>query len=344
MEKSKLNFWEQLKRPFFIMAPMADVTDSVFRQIIAENGKPDVMYTEFVSADGLMHPEAQKKLLFNLDFTENQRPIVAQIFSGKPEKIEGASRLCKELGFDGIDINMGCPDSGVEKQGAGAAMIKNFENAQACIRAAQKGADGLPVSIKTRLGYKSIDEFENWFNAILETEPACIIVHLRTRKEMSKVQAHWEIAEHLSELRDKAGVKTLVSANGDVKNIDEAIQKANDYNLDGIMLGRAIFGNPWLFSKRNPEDISWKARIEVILKHTRLFEDKYILEPQKKGLKPYKNFHIMRKFYGAYVENFPKYVLQTLGYNSLKSLKMQLMKCENYDEIAEIFSKTSAQQ
>src|SRR3989338_10753194 len=120
-----INFWQKLKRPIFCLAPMANVTDCACREIIAKHGKPDIFWTEFVSADGLAHPKAERKLLIDLKFSKKEKPIVAQIFGAKPENIKFASALCKKLGFDGIDINMGCPDRSVEKQGAGAALIKN---------------------------------------------------------------------------------------------------------------------------------------------------------------------------------------------------------------------------
>ncbi|MCE9517809.1 tRNA-dihydrouridine synthase family protein, partial [Candidatus Nomurabacteria bacterium] len=160
------NFWQKLPKPFFVLAPMADVTDAVFRQIITKYGKPDVVWTEFVSADGLAHDDARPKLLIDLKFSENERPIVAQIFGGKPENIKKAAELCQELGFDGVDINMGCPDKSVEKQCAGAATMRDINLAREIIRAAKEGAPNLPISVKTRIGYNK-NEIETWIRDLL---------------------------------------------------------------------------------------------------------------------------------------------------------------------------------
>src|SRR3989338_3805635 len=185
------NIWQKLKKPLMVLAPMADVTDAAFRQIINKYGKPDLFYTEFVSADGLCSEAGRPKLLRDLYFTPAEHPIIGQIFGGKPENIFQAAKLIKELGFDGLDINMGCPDRGIEKQGGGASLMKHPSLAQEIIAAAKQGAGPLPVSIKTRIGYNAI-EIEDWTRVLLEAKPAAITFHLRTRKEMSKVAAHWD--------------------------------------------------------------------------------------------------------------------------------------------------------
>lgn len=240
-----MNFWQKLNKPFFCLAPLADVTDAAFRRIIAKYGKPDIMWTEFVSADGLVSEKGREHLMIDLAYTEAERPIVAQLFSGHPNKMKEAAALCAKLGFDGIDINMGCPDRSVEKQGAGAALIKDFKLAQEIIRAAQDGAGGLPVSVKTRIGYGK-DILEEWLGVLLETKPAAITVHARTRKEMSNVPARWETVSRAVKLAQNSG--TLIIGNGDVKDLADARVKAEETGADGIMLGRAIFGNPWLFA------------------------------------------------------------------------------------------------
>ncbi len=292
------NFWKDLKKPFFVLAPMADVTDTAFRRVIAKYGKPDVTWTEFVSADGLvLAPEpGRSKLLKDLEYSESERPIVAQLFSSKPENMEKAAALCRELGFDGVDINMGCPDKGIERQGCGAAMIKDPENAKAVIMAAKRGFQG-PVSVKTRLGYNK-DELETWLPVILSCDVAAITIHARTRKEMSKVPARWERIKRAVEIRDASGKDTLILGNGDALNIEDARLKAEMSGADGVMLGRAIFGNPWLFAPqleiRNYE-LDIKHRLEVMLEHTRFFEEL---------LGGIKNFSIMKKHYKAYVAGF----------------------------------------
>ncbi|TSC69731.1 MAG: hypothetical protein G01um101449_559 [Parcubacteria group bacterium Gr01-1014_49] len=209
------------------MAPMADVTDAAFRQLVAKRGAPHVFWTEFVSADGLYHTREIKKmkdeenpLMGILAKSENERPIIAQIFSSKPEMIAYAAKLVEELGFDGVDINMGCPDKAVEKQGAGAALVKNPELAAKLIRAAQE-ASSLPVSVKTRIGYNK-ESLDEWLTALLEANPTAITLHLRTRKEMSLVPAAWEQMNKAVEIRNRVNPRVLLIGNGDVQDLDDA--------------------------------------------------------------------------------------------------------------------------
>lgn len=289
---------------------MADVTDAAFRQMIAKYsahtrtdgtvGGPDVMWTEFVSADGLMRatPEGKQKLMADLIYREEERPIVAQLFSSHEEYMEQAAALCLELGFDGVDINMGCPDKGIEKQGCGAAMIKNPQNARAIIRAAKRGAKsdsgGIPVSVKTRLGYNR-DQLEEWLPEVLAEAPAALTVHARTRKEMSKVPARWERVRAAVELRDSLGVSTRIIGNGDALSLEDAKAKAEASGADGVMLGRAIFGNPWLFHpEKDLSNVLLEERLAVLVEHTALFLE----------LLPHKNFAVMKKHYKAYVNGF----------------------------------------
>lgn len=311
-------FWSKLKKPILVLAPMADVTDAAFRRIIAKYGKPDAMWTEFVSADGLMmaNQTGRAKLMKNLIFTDEERPIVAQFFSAKPEIMKKAAKLARELGFDGMDINMGCPDRSIEKQGAGAALIKTPKLAREIIRAAKEGAKtgvmengkhvGIPVSVKTRTGF-NVSELETWLPELLAEEPAVITIHARTRKEMSQMPAKWEEVKRAVEIRNKLGSKTLIFGNGDVKNPAEAKIRVKETGCDGVMLGRAIFGNPWLFSNRKEETISIKEKLNVLLEHTKLFED---------ILGGVKNFAVMKKHFKAYIT----------GYDGAKELRAELMK------------------
>lgn len=367
-----MNFWQQLPKPFFAVAPMADVTDAAFRRMIAKysndgnvtkrqnflsqlipsslrnsalfslkttaatkNSAAFVTWTEFVSADGLVRApeEGKQKLLADLIYSEEERPIVAQLFSSVPEHMEYAANLCRELGFDGVDINMGCPDRSIEKQGCGAGMIKTPEAAVEIIRAAKRGArmgeqDGIPVSVKTRLGYYE-DEVETWLPILLKERPAALTVHCRTRQEMSKVPARWERLKRVSELRDELSPETVLIGNGDVLSPEDGLAKSTVNNADGIMVGRALFGNPWFFhpTKRLPhkltalptsgvnreeiielvgegqgggeaaahEYISLAERLRVLVEHTRLFTE----------LLPHKSFNIMKKHYKGYVNGFP---------------------------------------
>ena len=318
-----LGFWEKLNRPIFVLAPMANVTDAAFRRVIAKYGKPPVMWTEFVSATGLaLAPEeGRKKLLKDLEYSEAERPIIAQFFTSSPEHMKEAARLAVSLGFDGIDINMGCPDRSVEKQGAGASLMKNVKLARELVRAAKEGARStslgqavsLPVSVKTRTGYSRPD-LENWLPEILEEEPAVVIVHARTRGEMSKAPARWEFVKRAVEIRDASGKDTLIFGNGDVKDLKEARLKIEETGCDGVMLGRAIFGNPWLFSGYEPQV---QERLEVLVEHTKLFE---------KLLDGYKNFAVMKKHFKAYVT----------GFDGAGELRVKLMETNNADEVETI--------
>ncbi|HEY4514697.1 MAG TPA: tRNA-dihydrouridine synthase [Candidatus Paceibacterota bacterium] len=302
------NFWGKLERPILALAPMADVTDSVFRGLVAELGRPSVMFTEFVAADGLAHPVGRKRLLVDLKYSEIERPIVAQIWGGCPENIKIAARLVQDLGFDGLDINMGCPDKGVEKQKGGAYLIQDLDLTKQVIEAALESAPDLPLSIKTRLGYNSI-ELDSWIGELLKLPIVALTVHLRTRKEMSKVPAHWELASRLRDLvpnfssspslrglrrGENFGQIPSLLANGDIENLDDAREKVNKNNLDGVMLGRAIFGNPWLFGNGKPD---WPEVFKIMIEHSRRFEVEY------RGIK---SFTIMRKFFGAYVAGYPR--------------------------------------
>lgn len=330
------NFWQDLKKkrakssePIVVLAPMADVTDAAFRRIIAKYGKPDAIWTEFVSANGLILATAKgkKKLLRDLLFDESERPIVAQLFSSKPEYMYSAAKLIREMGFDGLDINMGCPDRGIEKQGAGAAMMKNPRLAREVLRAAMAGvADGgeaIPVSVKTRIGFNK-NELETWLPELLAEKPAVIIVHGRTRKEMSKVPARWEHAKRAVEIRDdlqkdlSENEKTLIFGNGDVTDLADAKKKAKETGADGVMFGRAIFGNPWLFNpKKNISEISIEQKLRVMIEHAELFE---------KLLGDIKNFAIMKKHFKAYVNVFDGAV----------ELRGKLMKTNSAEEVKNI--------
>ncbi len=327
----ELGFWGKLKRPFFILAPMADVTDTAFRRLIAKysktgevNGGPDVFYTEFVSADGLCSP-GREVLEKDLIYSESERPIVAQIFSGHPEKIREAAALVYKLGFDGIDINMGCPDKNVEKQGAGASLIKDPSRARQIIKAAKEGVeDKIPVSVKTRVGYNK-DALDTWLPEILAENPAVVIIHARTRKEMSLVPARWEDVARAVAIRNSLGSESLIVGNGDVVDISDGEDKARESGADGVMIGRGIFGNPWLFNRDiKKEDISLKQQLEVMMEHTELFEQ----------LVPWKNFSIMKKHYKAYVH----------GFDGAKELRVELNEAESAQDVRVITEKFLAQR
>lgn len=319
------NFWDNLKSPFFVLAPMADVTDCAFRRIITkysrhgeEGGGPDVFWTEFVSADGLASP-GREVLKRDLEYTEVERPIVAQLFSAHPTQMREASKLCAELGFDGIDINMGCPDKSIEKQGAGACMIKNPESAKLIIQAVKDGIQDagkdIPVSVKTRVGYNKV-EIDTWIPHLLSQDISALTIHARTRKEMSKVPARWEHVKEVVDIRNKMGVKTKIIGNGDALNIEHAKNLVEQTGCDGVMLGRAIFGNPWLFDQ-NKKEVSIKEKLEVMVEHTKLFIEL---------LGDIKSFNIMKKHYKAYVN----------GFDGAKELRVRLMESDSVEDIEAI--------
>ena len=324
-------FWDTLPKPFFVLAPMADVTDAAFRRIIAKHSKvnvqgPDLaqgrfaLWTEFVSADGLAFApkEGRKELLADLMFTDAERPIVAQFFSSRPESMEKAAALALELGFDGVDINMGCPDRSIERQGAGAAHMKDPARAQEIIAATRAGAKHLPVSVKTRLGYHR-DDLDTWLPKLLETGLAAVTIHARTRKEMSLVPARWERVKRAVEIRNEMAPQTLILGNGDAEDMGDARRRVKASGADGAMLGRAIFGNPWLFAETTPDRA---AKLTVLVEHTKLYEE----------LLPHKSFAIMKKHYKAYVT----------GFDGAAELRARLMGAVDASEVEKIIENFRA--
>lgn len=303
----------------FVIAPMANVTDVAFRSMFAKYGKPDVMWTEFVSADGLCSAGKQV-LLRDLAFNEKiERPIVAQLFTGHPDKMFEASKLIEKLGFDGLDINMGCPDKSVEKQGSGAGHIKDPENAVAVIRSARKGAPNIPISVKTRIGYNKV-EIDKWISVILKERVSALTVHLRTRKEMSDVPAHWDLMPQIVALRNEISPETILIGNGDVLSMEDAREKIRISGCDGAMIGRGIFGNPWFFSGKLVGEISPRERLEVMLEHAKAFDSM---------LGDVKNFAIMKKHFKAYVS----------GWDGAKELRIKLMESNNLSDVENIVMK-----
>lgn len=329
------NFLDKLpkNRPFFCLAPMADVTDVAFRSMFAKYGKPDITWTEFVSADGLVS-KGIKVLKYDLMYKEEERPIVVQLFSSNPEKMREAAKLCAKLGFDGIDINMGCPDRSIEKQGAGAAMMKDMKKAGEIIQAVKDGIKdakkrNITVSVKTRIGYNK-NQISEWIPFLLSQDIDMLTIHARTRKEMSLVPARWEHVKEVVDIRNKMGVKTKIIGNGDIKSIEEGIKLGEESGCDGIMVGRGVFGNPWFFAglhKINSKFSSLKTlinfiptvqeKLKVMLEHTKLFE---------KLLGKIKNFGTMKKHYKAYVN----------GFDGAKELRMNLMETNDSKEVEKI--------
>jgi len=320
-KKQPKGFWAKLPKPFFALAPMSDVTDMAFRQIIAkysEHGKttggPDVFWTEFVSCDGLCSVGG-KHMLRDLKYNKKEKPIVAQVFGSNPNTFYKTAQIIKKLGFDGIDINIGCPDRKIEKQGAGAALIKNPKFATEIIYATKEGSGNMPVSVKTRIGYNK-NQIEEWIPALLETNIDALIIHARTRKEMSLVPAKWEYIARVARLAKNTN--TMIIGNGGIKTLEEGQQKAQETGADGIMVGCGVFGNPWLFnSKVSYKDIPLATRLKVLIEHTKLFEKK---------LGDIKNFAIMKKHFKAYIT----------GFDGTKELRTKLMETNNSKEVERV--------
>lgn len=318
-----MNFWQNLKktarpagRPFFILAPMDDVTDTVFRQIIASIAPPDVFFTEFVSADGLCSQGAEK-MISRLRHLESERPLVAQIWGVEVENYYTAAKMISKMGFSGIDINMGCPDSKVIKKGACSALIKNQRLAGEVIQAVKEGAPNLPISVKTRIGFRNIETGE-WITFLLQQDLDALTIHGRTVSEMSKVPAHWDEIKKAVEIRDRMGIKTLIIGNGDVKTRAEGLKKVKDFKVDGVMIGRGIFQDPWVFAE-NIHLISQKEKMRTLLKHARLFENTWGSS---------KNFATLRKFFKAYVSSF----------NGASNLRVRLLETHNLSDVERLLA------
>jgi nifR3 family TIM-barrel protein len=306
-----VNFWKKLSRPFTVLAPMEDVTDIVFREIIAQTARPDVFVTEFTSAEGLAS-RGRDKVIHRLAYTENQRPIVAQIWGTDEKSLTTAAQLIESRGFDGIDINMGCPIDAVMKKGAGAGCIGNYELAERVIAAVTQGAPHIPISVKTRLGIKtnSIDE---WIRFLLKQDLAAITLHARTSEERSKVPAHWDMFGVLASIRQKISPETIIIANGDVASYQQVIDIHKKYGVDGVMIGRGVFTNPWIFEKNAiPTQHEPKEYLELLLQH---------LEKSEKTWGTSKNFQAIKKFYKMYIQDFP-------GAQDLRNKLMELTSAE----------------
>ena len=322
------NFWTQLHRPFFCLAPMSDVTDIAFRHILAKYGKNRenkdrvVFWTEFVAADGLCNKLAKKKLSHILKFSNSERPIVAQVFGANPENMKKACQYIASLGFDGIDINMGCPDKSVVAQGAGSGLIRTPKLARKIIEAANAGIKSagvqIPLSVKTRIGFNK-EEIDTWIPELLKEDISALTIHLRTVKEMSLVPANWDYIKKIKELIRKSGKDILLIGNGDIQSIKDGEEKALKYGCDGVMIGRGVFGNPWFFTGRENADISIEERLNVLIEHTQLFE-KELSKPK------HKSFAVMKKHFKAYVNDFP----------GAKELRIKLMETENATGVRKI--------
>lgn len=310
------NFWQLLPKPFLVQAPMDDVTDFVFREIIGQIAKPDVFFTEFTSADGLFS-KGHDVVMRKLKYSENQRPIVAQIWGKNPEYLYKASGLVRDLGFDGVDINMGCPDKSIMRSGAGGSLIGNCDLAREIIDSVKNGAGNLSVSVKTRLGYDGVIT-EDWIGFLLEQNLDAITIHGRTAKQMSKGEANWEEVGKAVKLKNKISPKTILIGNGDILNYCAAKKMFDDFDVDGIMIGRGLFSDPWVFEKTPKVNLHAREEyVGILLEHLRLHNETWGNT---------KNFAIMKKFFKMYIKDFA-------GANELRQ---NLMESTNSMQVEEI--------
>lgn len=318
----KENFWSELPRPFFILAPMEDVTDIVFRHVVSEAARPDVFFTEFTNTESFCHPEGIHSVRGRLTFSEDEQPIVAHIWGDKPDHFREMSIGMAEMGFKGIDLNMGCPVANVAGKGKGSGLILRPERAAEIIQAAKAG--GLPVSVKTRLGYYDIEEWRDWLKHVFEQDIANLSIHLRTRKEMSKVDAHWELIEAIKNLRDEIAPNTLLTINGDIPDRKTGLELAEKYGIDGVMIGRGIFNNPFAFEKE-PREHTSKELLDLLRLHLTLF-DKYATSETRQ-------FKSLRRFFKIYVRSM----------RGASELRHQLMSTETTDEVRALLDGFEAQ-
>jgi tRNA-dihydrouridine synthase len=289
------NFWNDLPRPFFVLAPMEAVTDVVFRHVIAQAARPDVFFTEFTNSASYCSPQGAHSTKGRLTFTPDEHPMVGHIWGNKPEQFEQMAKGLKQQGFAGIDINTGCPDKSVVRQGSGSGLIGEYEQMAALIASAK--AAGLPVSIKARLGAHKIDEWQDWLGFLLRQDIANLTIHLRTRKEMSKVDAHFELIPEIKKLRDEIAPQTLLTINGDIRDRQHGEELVAKYGVDGIMIARGVFHNPFAFEKV-PQVHSRDELLSLLHNHLDL-HDHYStkLEPRK--------FEPLKRFFKIYIRDFP---------------------------------------
>ncbi|NDQ02412.1 tRNA-dihydrouridine synthase [Staphylococcus aureus] len=301
---------------------MEDVTDIVFRHVVSEAARPDVFFTEFTNTESFCHPEGIHSVRGRLTFSEDEQPMVAHIWGDKPEQFRETSIQLAKMGFKGIDLNMGCPVANVAKKGKGSGLILRPDVAAEIIQATKAG--GLPVSVKTRLGYYEIDEWKDWLKHVFEQDIANLSIHLRTRKEMSKVYAHWELIEAIKNLRDEIAPNTLLTINGDIPDRKTGLELAEKYGIDGVMIGRGIFHNPFAFEKE-PREHTSKELLDLLRLHLSLF-NKY----EKDEIRQFKS---LRRFFKIYVR----------GIRGASELRHQLMNTQSIAEARALLDEFEAQ-
>jgi tRNA-dihydrouridine synthase len=287
-----MNFWSQFEKGFTCLAPMEGVTDIAFRQVVAKAARPDIFFTEFTNVNSYSSEKGRPNALERLKYEPQEQPIVAQIWGKNPEMFKETVEAVRDLGFRAVDINMGCPDRHVVATGGGSGLIRTPELAKQIIRAAQE-VPGITISVKTRLGYTKADEWRAWLTNILEERPAALTVHLRSKKEMSKVDAHYELIPKIVALKNELSPETKLIINGDIKSAADA-QKFVEQGADGIMIGRGVFTNPYCFTDHTP---TREELMELLKFHLGLFEEK--------SKTTYLSYEPLKHFFKMYINNFP---------------------------------------
>lgn len=306
------NFWQDLPRPFFILAPMEAVTDVVFRHVVTAAARPDVFFTEFTNATSYCSPSGNHSTRGRLAFTDDEQPMVAQIWGSKPDEFAKMAKDLAAMGYKGVDINMGCPVKNVVKSG-GSYLIQQPEIATQLIAGVKES--GLPVSVKTRLGFTSTEEWRPWLTHLLEQDIANLTIHLRTRKEMSKVPAHFELIPEIKALRDEIAPQTLLTINGDIRDRQHGEELVKQYGVDGVMIGRGVFSNPFAFETIKRQH-SREELLDLLNLQLDLF-DKYTVELEPRRFDP------LKRFFKIYVRDFP----------GASELREQLMHTKSTDEV-----------
>lgn len=310
------SIWDKLTYPILALAPMEDVTDTVFRRIVLKYGRPDVFFTEFTSSDAICsdgYDSAAKRLVY----TESERPLIAQIWGVTPENYYESAKRIAEMGFDGIDINMGCPVRDIIKKGACSALIKTPDLAKEIIEATRKGAPDLPVTVKTRIGFSDI-QTEEWIGFLLKLNLPVLTIHGRTVRELSKFPVHWDEIDKAVQMKNALGVDTKIIGNGDILSYSEAMEKIEMYKLDGIMIGRGIFQNLCIFDKgKNFQDFTINQKLDVMTEHINLYEETW---------KGKKSFNVLKKYFKIYVS----------GFEGASDMRVKLMETQTPDDARKV--------
>ena len=309
-----MDFWQKLPKPIKILAPMEDVTDTVFRRIVLKCGKPDVFFTEFTSVDGLIS-EGREMVIKRLEYTKDETPLIAQVWGHNPEKYFKAAKEIEAMGFAGIDINMGCPVSKIVGKGSCSALIDNPNLAKEIILATREGCKNIPVSVKTRLGFKNLKTIE-WSSFLLDLDLPALTIHGRVAKHLSKYPANWDEIKKVVELRDQMKKETIIIGNGDVQSFQEIFHKYENYKVDGVMIGRGIFNNLFIFNADGPKDMSQLPRekkISMLIDHLNLHKLRWGESTR---------YATMKKFFKIYINSF----------SGASELRAELMETQTIDD------------